>query len=79
MHSSPKGPDDPVDGVDKDIGAVVAGRYLMGTVAWGQGSWYYLNWVAVSGVNNAACSGQHDTPAEDICEAIGVVGTRYSL
>ena len=36
VHSGPKRPDVPVDGVDEDIGAVVAGGYLMRTVAWSQ-------------------------------------------
>ena len=34
VHGGPKGSDDPIDWVNEDIGAVVAGRYLMGTVAW---------------------------------------------
>ena len=33
----------------------------------------------MGGVHYTACSGQHDAPAEDVCEAVGVVGTRYGL
>ena len=34
VYSGPKGPDDPVDGIDEDVGAVVAGGDLVQTVAW---------------------------------------------